>query len=180
LNLQPQPGGKAWAPLKKPRRIRATYTRPHGVRHMLGAYDVTRDRLYGHVKKRKTRTEFLAFCRYIRSLYPAEVRLHFILDNFSPHLGDEVRDWAQDNNVELAYTPHYGSWHVRSRPTNASRSPSSEISSSPSTKSRTLPFCSAAETSSLKPSTCSGKSPRSPRARSVAPRPPRPPVAPPT
>jgi len=102
--------GKAWAPLSKPRRIRATYTRPHGVRHMLGAYDVTSDRLYGHVKKRKTRTEFLAFCRYIRSLHPAETRLHFILDNFSPHLGDDVRDWAQGNNVELAYTPHYGSW----------------------------------------------------------------------
>ena len=33
LNLQPQPGGKAWAPRAKPRRIRATYTRPHGVRH---------------------------------------------------------------------------------------------------------------------------------------------------
>jgi transposase len=30
LNIQPQPGGKAWAPLKKPRRIRATYKRPHG------------------------------------------------------------------------------------------------------------------------------------------------------
>jgi transposase len=110
LNIQPQPGGKAWAPLKKPRRIRATYKRPHGVRHMLGAYDVGRDRLYGHIKKRKTRVEFLAFCRYIRSLYPPQVRLHFILDNFSPHLGEQVRDWAHDNNVELAYTPHYGSW----------------------------------------------------------------------
>jgi transposase len=110
LNIQPQPGGKAWAPLKKPRRIRATYKRPHGVRHMLGAYDVTHDRLYGHIKKRKTRVEFLAFCRYIRSLYPADQRLHFILDNFSPHLGETVRDWAAENNVELAYTPHYGSW----------------------------------------------------------------------
>jgi hypothetical protein len=60
---------------------------------MLGAYDVTRDRLYGHVKKRKTRVEFLAFCRYVRSLYPPEVRLHFVLDNFSPHLGDDVREW---------------------------------------------------------------------------------------
>jgi transposase len=38
------------------------------------------------------------------------VRLHLILDNFSPHLGDDVRNWASDNNVELAYTPHYGSW----------------------------------------------------------------------
>jgi transposase len=61
---------------------------------MLGAYDVTHDRLYGHVKR----------------LHPAEVRLRFILNNFSPHLGEEVRDWAHDNNVELACTPHYGSW----------------------------------------------------------------------
>jgi transposase len=38
------------------------------------------------------------------------MRLHFILDNFSPHLGEDVRGWAADNNVELAYTPYYGSW----------------------------------------------------------------------
>lgn len=109
LNLQPQPNGRAWAPRKKPRRIRATYTRPHGVRHLISALDVGRDRLYGHVKARKRRTEFLAFCRYIRSLYPPKVRLHFILDNFAVHKGT-VRDWAADNNVELAYTPHYASW----------------------------------------------------------------------
>ena len=110
LNLQPQPGGKAWAPRAKPRRIRATYTRPHGIRHLLSAYDVGRDKLYGHVKKRKTRVDFLAFCRYVRSLYPDSVRLHFILDNFSAHKGDVMRDWASENNVELAYTPHYASW----------------------------------------------------------------------
>jgi transposase len=110
LNLQPQPGGKSWAPRAKPKRIRATYNRPHGVRHLIAAYDVTNDRLYGHVKQRKTRVEFLAFCRYIRSLHPPTVRLHFILDNFSPHLGQDMRDWARANNVELAYTPFYGSW----------------------------------------------------------------------
>ena len=110
LNLQPQPGGYSWAPRAKPRRIRATYNRPHGVRHLIAAYDVGADKLFGHIKKRKTRVEFLAFCRYIRSLYPAEVRLHFILDNFSPHLGSQMRDWAHEANVELAYTPFYGSW----------------------------------------------------------------------
>jgi len=110
LNLQPQPGGKAWAPRAKPRRIRATYLRPHGVRHLLSAYDVSRDRLYGHIKQRKGRSEFLEFCRYVRSLYPAEVRLHFVLDNFSPHKGETVRDWATENNIELAYTPFYASW----------------------------------------------------------------------
>ena len=110
LNLQPQPGGKAWAPRAKPRRIRATYTRPHGIRHLLAAYDVARDRLYGHVKPHKRRVDFLAFCRYLRSLHPPRVRLHLILDNFSPHKGDAVRAWAAANNVELAYTPFYGSW----------------------------------------------------------------------
>lgn len=59
LNLQPQPG-EAWAPLKKPRRIPRHLHPPPRRRHMLGAYDVGRDRLYGHVKKRKTRAEFLS------------------------------------------------------------------------------------------------------------------------
>ena len=110
LNLQPQPGGKGWAPRAKPKRIRATYTRPHGVRHLISAYDVGADRLYGHVKTRKSRVEFLAFCRYIRSLYPPEIRLHFVLDNFSPHKGETVRAWAAASNIELAYTPFYASW----------------------------------------------------------------------
>jgi hypothetical protein len=36
--------------------------------------------------------EFLAFCRYIRSLHPPDVRLHRVLDNFSPHLGQPIGD----------------------------------------------------------------------------------------
>lgn len=122
LNLQPHPG-RQWAPVAagkgeqavpRRRRRRATYTRPHGVRRLLAAYDLSTDRLYGHVKVRKGRTEFLAFCRYIRSLHPPEVRIAIVLDNFSPHLSTKkdtrVGDWAQANNVELAYTPFYGSW----------------------------------------------------------------------
>ena len=37
-----------------------------------------------------------------------------MLDNFSPHLSTKtdtrVGEWAAANNVELAYTPFYGSW----------------------------------------------------------------------
>ena len=122
LNLQPQPG-KQWAPQAtgrgdqdrpRRRRRRATYTRPHGVRHLLAGYDLSTDRLYGHVKVRKGRTEFLAFNRYLRSLYPSEVRIAIVLDNFSPHLSTKtdsrVGEWAAENNVELAYVPFYGSW----------------------------------------------------------------------
>ena len=74
LNLQLHPG-KQWATVasgkgdqRRPRRRRrrATYTRPHGVRHLIAGYDLSTDRLYGHVKARKGRTEFLAFCRYLR------------------------------------------------------------------------------------------------------------------
>lgn len=54
------------------------------MRHLLAGYDLSRDELYGHVTVRKGRTERLAFCRYLRSLHPAEVRIVIVLDNFDP------------------------------------------------------------------------------------------------
>jgi transposase len=122
LNLQPHPG-KQWAPTAagrgdigqpRRRRRRATYTRPHGVRHLMAGYDLSTDRLYGHVVKHKHRSAFLAFAKYLRSLHPAHVRIAIVLDNFSPHLSTKkdrrVGQWATANNVELAYTPTYSSW----------------------------------------------------------------------
>jgi len=122
LNLQPHPG-KQWAPVAsgkgttdspRRRRRRATYTRPHGVRHLMAGFDLSTNKLYGHVTNHKGRTEFLAFCRYLRSLHPAEVRIAIVLDNFSPHRSTKkdhrVGEWAEQNNVEFAYTPTYSSW----------------------------------------------------------------------
>jgi transposase len=115
LNLQPHPG-RQWAERDTKqasrtgprRRRRATFTRPHGVRHLLAAYDLSSDKLYGHVKATKGRTEFLAFVRYVRTLHPTHIRMAIVLDNFSPHLSTKndtrVGDWAKANNVELAYT----------------------------------------------------------------------------
>ena len=122
LNLQPHPG-RQWAPAAtgkgsgdapRRRRRRATFKRPHGVRHLLAAYDLKADKLYGHVKLRKGRTEFVAFLRYLRSLYPPDVRIGIVVDNFSPHLmakkDQRVREFVEANNVELAYVPFYASW----------------------------------------------------------------------
>jgi transposase len=122
LNLFPRPG-KQWAPrivkgekdaTPRRRRRRATYTRTAGVRHLMAAYDLGQDKLYGHVKTKKDRTTFLEFCRYLRSLYPPEVRIAIVLDNFSPHLSTKkdprVGEWAEANNVELAYVPTNASW----------------------------------------------------------------------
>jgi transposase len=94
LNLMPHPG-RQWAerggrhkdPDREPRRRRrATYNRYGGVRHLFAALDLSKDKLYGHIKPVKRRTQFLEFCRYLRSLYPADVRIAIVADNFSPHL----------------------------------------------------------------------------------------------
>ncbi len=80
----------------------------------MAGYDLSTDRLYGHVVARKDRTAFLAFCRYLRSLHPPEVRIAIVLDNFSPHRSTKkdqrVSEWAAANNVEFAYVPFYASW----------------------------------------------------------------------
>ncbi|MEV1039932.1 IS630 family transposase [Streptomyces sp. NPDC050204] len=122
LNLQPhsghqwaERGGKGKDPDREPRpRRRATYTRPHGVRHLFAAYDLGKDQLYGHIKKTKTRSKFLEFCRYLRTLHPADTRIAIVCDNYSPHLTTKrcrrVADWAGANNVEIAYTPTNSSW----------------------------------------------------------------------
>ena len=123
LNLLPRPG-KQWAPVAvkgggttedpRRRRRRATYTRRKGVRHLMAAYDLKEDKIYGHIKTKKDRTTFLEFCRYLRTLYPPEIRMAIVMDNFSPHLSTKkdtrVGDWAEANNVELAYVPTNASW----------------------------------------------------------------------
>ena len=83
LNLIPHPG-RQWAerggrhkdPDREPRRRRrATYNRYGGVRHLFAALDLAKDKLYGHIKPVKRRTQFLEFCRYLRTLYPPKVRI---------------------------------------------------------------------------------------------------------
>ena len=119
LNLLPRPG-RQWAPVvsrrdkgsptsPRRRRRRATYKRTQGVRHLFAALDLGTDKMYGHIKANKKRTAFLTFCRYLRGLYPPQVRIAIVLDNFSPHLSTKkdqrVGEWAAANNVELAYVP---------------------------------------------------------------------------
>jgi hypothetical protein len=119
LNLQPHPG-RHWAAIsgkskqsgRAPRRrMRATYRRTAGVRHLFAACELGEDKLSGHIKPRKTRARFLEFCRYLRSLYESGVRLAIICDNFSPHLSTATDGragaWAAANNTEIAYTPSH-------------------------------------------------------------------------
>jgi TusA-related sulfurtransferase len=88
LNLLPRTG-KAWRPLRRPRRLRATYTRTAGVMHMLA--------------------EFLDLLKALRARWPGE-KLYVVCDNFSPHHHAQVKAWCAANQVELVFLPTYGSW----------------------------------------------------------------------
>ncbi|MDA4110893.1 MAG: transposase [Thaumarchaeota archaeon] len=62
------------------------------------------------MKKHKTNVEFLAFLKYLRTLYPLSITIYIILDNFSPHTVPRVLEYAETNNVELVFTPTNASW----------------------------------------------------------------------
>jgi transposase len=108
LNLQPR-AGVGWFERGRPARLRATYTRPHGVRHMLAALDLATGKLTYRIHRRKRWIELLAFLKVLRGRWP-DGRLYVILDNFSPHRRREVRDWCETNDIELVFTPTYASW----------------------------------------------------------------------
>ncbi|MFF3878243.1 IS630 family transposase [Streptomyces sp. NPDC001978] len=108
LNLMPRKG-KAWRPVGRPRRLRATYNRYGGVMHMLAALDLTTGKVFYRIRKRKRWREFLGLLKALRKRWPGE-KLYVVLDNFSPHRHAEVRTWAADNDVELVFLPTYGSW----------------------------------------------------------------------
>ena len=76
--------GHAWRPEAHPSRIRATYNRYHGVRHYISAFDLQANRLTMRCYRRKRWQEFLSFLKQLRARYPAVIRLHVVLDNFSP------------------------------------------------------------------------------------------------
>ncbi|MFJ5688085.1 IS630 family transposase [Streptomyces sp. NPDC093099] len=108
LNLMPRKG-KAWGPVRSPRRLRATYNRYNGVMHMLAALDLTTGKIYYHIRKRKRWREFLGLLKALRARWPGE-KLYVVLDNFSPHKHPNVRAWAAAHDIELVFLPTYGSW----------------------------------------------------------------------
>jgi len=109
LEIRPQPG-QSWCRSRKPDRLPATYRRTHGVRHWLAFYDVHADKLWGYTRPRKRSREVLHVLKLMRRRYPAEQRIHVILDNFSPHGTKDVRRWCRHNNIHLIWTPTNASW----------------------------------------------------------------------
>jgi transposase len=102
--------GSGWAEVKRPERLRATYKRSHGVRYLFGDYDVHADRFHGRLRSHKNAGEVLAYYRQIRMRYDPALRIYLIADNLSTHKTIAIREWAEQSNVELVFTPTYASF----------------------------------------------------------------------
>ena len=87
--------GSGWATQKRPERLRATYSKPNGVRYLFGAYDVHADRLHGRLRGHKNAGEVLAFYQQIRMRYDPRLRLYLIADNLSTHKTPAIRKSAR-------------------------------------------------------------------------------------
>src|SRR5699024_10839284 len=107
LNLQPRPG-RGWFPSTRPVRLRATYHRDGGVRHMMGALDLSTGQMFYRFRDRKRWQEFLDFLRQLRRRFNG--KLYVVCDNFSPHKKAEVLAWCAANDVHLVFTPSNASW----------------------------------------------------------------------
>jgi transposase len=109
LNLLPR-HGKHYARTDHVDRLRATYSRRGGVRHMYGAYDMERDELIEQFVEKKNWTTFLPLLRWLRGRYRGNEVLHIVLDNATFHLKAEVLEYAALNRIKLYFTPTSASW----------------------------------------------------------------------
>ena len=109
LNLLPR-HGRHYARTGHVDRLRATYNRHGGVRHMFGVYDLERDTLVGTFSSKKNGTTFLAFLKWLRQRYRRNETLHIILDNATYHRMDEVLTYAATHKIKFYWTPTNASW----------------------------------------------------------------------
>lgn len=107
LELRPY-GGRSWQQRQHPARFRATYTRPHGVRHLFAAYEVGKGEMWGRMRKRKRAKDFLSFLKEIRARYRG--RIWLVLDNLSAHRTQEILAYARENDIRFQFTPTNASW----------------------------------------------------------------------
>ena len=109
LSLRPW-AGSGWFQAKKPKRMRATYRRPHGVSYLFGAYDVGKDHMWGEIRRGKDAVEVLRFMMKIRARYKSHIRIYLVLDNLSTHTTRVIKSFARRNRITLVFTPTYASF----------------------------------------------------------------------
>jgi hypothetical protein len=83
----------------------------HGTSTLFAAVDVFSGEVIGECKKRHGHQEFLSFLKTINKQTPRDKGLHVILDNYSTHKHEKVKNWLkQDKHVTLHFKPTSSSW----------------------------------------------------------------------
>ena len=83
----------------------------HGTASLYAAFDILTGQVIGRITQRHRAKEFLAFLRQIDRATPAELDLHVILDNSSPHKTPAIKQWLEKHpRFKLHFTPTSASW----------------------------------------------------------------------
>lgn len=103
-----QPG----LPLKKGRGETMTHDyKRHGTSTLFAALNTATGEILGECKARHRHQEFLSFLRTIEKQTPPELDLHLIVDNYSTHKHEKVRNWLKRHKrVTLHFIPTSSSW----------------------------------------------------------------------
>lgn len=103
-----QPG----LPMKKGRAGTMTHDyKRHGTSTLFAALNVFTGEVIGECKQRHRHQEFLQFLKTVEVSTPAELELHVIVDNYSTHKHEKVKNWLKRNpRVTLHFIPTSSSW----------------------------------------------------------------------
>ena len=83
----------------------------HGTLSLYAALNPQTGQVIGQTAARHTSQEFVAFLEELVARQPAGQEIHVILDNFSTHKTELVKEFLQQHpNVNLHFTPTYSSW----------------------------------------------------------------------
>ena len=99
-------------PLKKGRCGTMTHDyKRNGTTTLFAALELAQGKLIATCMPRHRHQEFLKFLRLVDVQTPAELDLHLILDNYSPHKHPRVRSWLKRHpRFHLHFTPTSSSW----------------------------------------------------------------------
>jgi len=103
-----QPG----LPMKKGRAGTMTHDyKRNGTSTLFAALNVFTGEVIGECKQRHRHQEFLSFLKTVEKQTPKDLELHVIIDNYSTHKHQKVKNWLKRNKrVTLHFIPTSSSW----------------------------------------------------------------------
>lgn len=102
-----QPG----LPMKKGRAGTLTHDyKRNGTSTLFAALNVFTGEVIGECKQKHRHQEFLAFLNTVKKQTPEDMDLHIIVDNYSTHKHQKVKNWLKRNKVTLHFIPTSSSW----------------------------------------------------------------------